>query len=296
MRRLAFAVISLSFGLLSGTWGACQPPDPSPASLPPLRVESIEPGGLDEPEILPRALAEFELALGRIRLARDRYRIVRQHEEFPEGRGERAVQISVQSGRPTLRLTYHDLQEDWSMQIDNTSGVNWTRRFQSQERETTVTYQQPPGQRIRISVSGYPGVIEGESLWHLCQQDPPGFRAAVYPALRRLNPRWELPQSLTVATGLRRTLRSDGATIDMKNLVELLDCLESSDRGERTAAFERLDAAGLSIQFPLQQLARGPLAPQQRQMVLGLLDRLEPRSEDTPTRVAYWLSGDPNWR
>ncbi len=62
------------------------------------------------PEVLPREAAELEIALGRIRLVPDRFRIVRKHEQFewpakPAGAPvvpncTRSMQVAAQDGRP----------------------------------------------------------------------------------------------------------------------------------------------------------------------------------------------------
>ena len=88
-----------------------------------------------------------------------------------------------------------------------------------------------------------------------------------------------------------------GNTTSAKHeLAQSIAELDSTDRRVREVAKQKLRETGLAAQIPLEQLRGGPLSSQQRSTVEELLAELEPRSADTPTRLAYWLSGDPNWR
>ncbi len=116
------------------------------------------------------------------------------------------------------------------------------------------------------------------------------------PALVRLNSTWDLPQALAAAKRMRGYGELGNTNADKHELAQSIAELDSTDRRVRESAKQKLRETGLAAQIPLEQLRGGPLSPQQRSTVEELLAELEPRSADTPTRLAYWLSGDPNWR
>lgn len=265
------------------------------------------------PEILPRDAAELEIALGRIRLVPDRFRIVRKHEQFdwPMPGADtaesnpaklscaRSLQIATQDGRPTAKLSYSDPQEKWSLCVDNIVGAEWTRELLDAHPPIQVQYTQRPHQHIVIKIDGVGAkqiVLSSQTLWHLTEENSPEFQRYVLPALVRLNHAWDLPQALAAAKRMRGYAEPGQATAAKHELAQSIAELDSSDRRMREMAKQKLRDTGLAAQIPLEQLRGGPLSPQQRSTVEELLAELEPRSADTPTRLAYWLSGDPNWR
>jgi hypothetical protein len=249
--------------------------------------------------IVPSEAAELEIALGRLRLVRDRFKIVTRHEAFTDAPGERSLQVSFHDGQPALQARYSDPLETWTLQVDATLGASWTREFTAEGRPIKVVYSQPPHRPIEIELSGAtrtPVKMSGLSLWHLMQQNPRGFAAYVVPSLERLNASWDLRQTYALARQVDRTAYTTDGAIDKAAIAECVTDLESNERQTRTAALERLRQSGLAAHLPLEQLLQSELSVQQRQTLERLLDGLEPRSADTPTRLAYWLSGDPAWR
>ncbi|MCC6508932.1 MAG: hypothetical protein IT423_07485 [Pirellulaceae bacterium] len=282
--------------------------------------------------VLPGDIAELEIALGRLRLAGDRFRIIRKHDQFGDDSpvaagataqsndvaaapsrvdpsvstadvklrpGQRSLQVSMADGRPTLRLSYSDQQEKWTLNLDATIGAEWTREWTVADRPVKVDYKQPPHQPIAIVITGaatQPQKITGCSLWHLTEQNSLEFNTYILPALVRLNPTWDLPQALASAKRLRAQCGLNELASCQRELAQLIADLESSEHGVRSAAKQKMRDLGLASQIPLEQLRRGQLSIEQRSTIDEMLAALEPRSADTPTRLAYWLSGDPNWR
>lgn len=265
------------------------------------------------PEVLPRESAELEIALGRIRLVPDRFRIVRKHEQFEwptstkdtttdsnfvKVSGTRSLQVATQDGRPTVKLSYADPVEKWTLCVDNVVGAEWTRELLDASPAVTVQYTQRPHQHIVVKIDGAGPkqvVLSGQTLWHLTEQNAAEFKRYVLPALVRLNRGWDLPQALAAAKRMRG-FNDLNQTTAKHELAQSIADLDSSDRRLRESAKQKLRDTGLAAQIPLEQLRGGPLSPQQRSTVDELLTELEPRSADTPTRLAFWLSGDPNWR
>lgn len=285
------------------------------------------------PEVLPRESAELEIALGRIRLVPDRFRIVRKHEQFDwpviqdtasstsstsnatngstnnatnnstataaVKNCSRSMQVAAQEGRPTVKLSYTDPIEKWTLSVDNIVGAEWTRELLDSSPVIKVTYVQRPHQPIAITIDGVskqPIKLSSLTLWHLTEQNSAEFVTYVLPALVRLNPTWDLPQALAAAKRMRGYGEFSNSSAAKHELAQSIAELDSVDRRVREAAKQKLREAGLAAQIPLEKLRGGPLSSQQRSTVEELLGELEPRSADTPTRIAYWLSGDPNWR
>ncbi|MGN6133083.1 MAG: hypothetical protein ACTHOU_01240 [Aureliella sp.] len=274
-----------------------QPPDPNDS-----RGSDQQPGSASH-AILPAEVAELEIAFGRMRLAPRHFRIVRSHETFDNQSSWRSLQVSVEEGRPALRMRLADACESWSLEANSRFGVHWSRELFRDGRTLKVDYSQPPRGPIVINVSGLsgrPSELRGPTLWHLTEQNAPEFEQAVVPALSRLNGQWNLHETLQRAKQVRRAAGiSSGVEPEM--LAQWVADLESDQRSVRAAAAEQLRLAGVQAQLPLSQLAhsslsQGPLSIQQRKTIENLLAILEPESADTPTRLAYWLSGDPRWR
>ncbi len=257
------------------------------------------------PVLLPQEVAEVEIALGKLRLVPDRFRIVRKHEQFTidQLQVERMIQVSTTAGRPALRLAYQDVEEKWNVNLDPLAGCWWERTLRSDKQTTTVEYNQMPGAPIHITVTKTcDGAVQSKdkltasTLWHLTEQNSPVFTQHVVPALKRLNPAWDLPDLLATAKRMRaQCLGSEDEPCGQAMQRWIAD-LESSDHSVRASAIEKLRSAGLAAHQPLEKLAHQPLSAQQRSTINELLAELEPRTADTPTRLAYWLSGDPTWR
>ena len=273
----------------------------------------------NRPEVLPRDAAELEIALGRIRLVPDRFRIVRKHEQFDwpaatstaassdnqgqptatRGQCSRSLQVVAEEGRPTVKLSYQDPQEKWTLTVDNIVGAEWTRELPDGQRTIEISYSQRPHQPIVITIAGIsprPIQMRAATLWHFTEQMSPEFEQYVLPALVRLNSTWRLPEALAAAKRMRGQNTQANSTSAKHELAQCIAELDSTDRRVREVAKQKLREAGLAAQIPLQQLRGGPLSPQQRSTLDELLGELEPRSADTPTRLAYWLTGDPTWR
>ena len=248
--------------------------------------------------IVPSDVAGIEIAFGRLRLTPDRYRIVRRQETFAENSGWRTLQVSVVDSRPALRASFADQFERWTVQLDSTIGAEWSREISAQGRTIKIDYSQKPQQSIVIVVSGAESKairMSGDTLWHLTEQNPHGFSSYVLPALKRLNHNWNLPGTLATAKTARSANGLDDDHFDPSMLLQCVEELESTDRIVRAAAAERLRSAGVSAQIPLFELTHRQLTMQQRKTIEQLLVALEPRSADTPTRLAYWLSGCTDW-
>ena len=309
-------LVSVGCVFLLGSWALGQDrPTPASDTACPASRQQL-------PDVLPREAAELEIALGRLRLVPDRFRIVRRHDQFdwPNVAAEatasketnaptstnttakqcsRSIQVATQDGRPTVKLSYADPREKWTLTVDGMVGAEWTRELIDHNPVIKVQYTQRPHQPIAITIDGVqkqPIKLSALTLWHLTEQRSPEFEQYVLPALVRLNSAWDLPQALAAAKRMRGYGEMGHTTSAKHELAQLIAELDSADRRVREAAKQKLRETGLAAQIPLEQLRGGPLSPQQRSTVEELLAEFEPRSADTPTRLAYWLSGDPNWR
>ncbi len=109
-----------------------------------------------QPEVLPRDAAELEIALGRIRLVPDRFHIVRKHEQF-EWPGikapqacSRSLHVTTQDKRLTVKLSYADPQEKWSLNIDALVGAEWTRELLTTQRPRSSSTRNVPISRSKF--------------------------------------------------------------------------------------------------------------------------------------------------
>lgn len=270
---------------------SCMASAPGRTQTPPVAVERRP--------VVPSEFAEIEIALGRLRLVRDRFKIVSHHETFPDGKGDRSLQVSFHHGGPALSARYNDPQEIWSLQFDSVFGAQWTREYTDDGRPVKVVYSQRPHQPIEIEVRGMsarPFQMSGLSLWHLTQQNPAGFSTCVLPSLERLSASLNLHRGLAIAEAIRKHAKREAECLDAATVEQCVRNLDATDQETRAAALERLRQAGLGVHIPLARLLQSDLSVQQRQNIERLLDGLEPQTADTPTRLAYWLSGDPAWR
>ena len=303
-------LVSVGCVFLSGSWALGQDrPAPTSSAACPVSIQQL-------PDVLPREAAELEIALGRIRLVPDRFRIVRRHDQFdwPTVPTEattaataanstkidataataktsakpcsRSMQVATQDGRPTVKLSYADPREKWTLTVDGLIGAEWTRELIDRNPVIKVQYTQRPHQPIVITIDGVqkqPIKLSALTLWHLTEQKSPEFEQYVLPALVRLNSSWDLPQALAAAKRMRGYGEMGHSTSAKHELAQSIAELDSADRRVRETAKQKLRETGLAAQIPLEQLRGGPLSPQQRSTVEELLAELEPRSADTPT-------------
>ena len=250
-------------------------------------------------DVVARENIEFEIALGRLRLATQRYKILRRHESLDSDRCQRSIHVATIDRKPTLRASYSDPKENWSLQFDPTVGAIWSREVLNQSKPIRIEYRQPPRQPITILVSiGNEPVrtLSQPTLWHMIHENDADFVAYVQPALERLNPKWELQTTLAEAQKYRHQTGLDQVMASPTDFAQAIADLESLDMTVRAQAYQRMRQYGLAAHIPLEHAASGHLSSQQRRLIDQLLVALEPRSADTPVRLAYWLSGDPNWR
>lgn len=275
-----------------------------PADLTPSESKTPQPKTPIYRELFSREAGELELALGRIQLNSQHFRVMRKHESFDDG-GERSYQVSIHEGSPTLRVVYRDQHEDWLLHCDFHEGTTWTRSFDFDSGRATVEYTQLRNRPIAITVTQdnlkdpKQGTKKwsGQSLWHMLQLHDPDFDRIVKPSLMRLNADWKLDETLAAADRILAVSSSKNSESAEVVVARCLRELESPESSRRLEAAATLRGLGLAAQIPLSRsVAGGKLTPHQRDAVNKLLDALQPQSPDTPTRLAYWLSGDPSRR
>jgi hypothetical protein len=264
-------------------------------------------------ELVPWEAARIEIALGRLQLSPYKFRVLRKHEAFAAEQCERSYQVTMSHGAPALRATFKSPHEAWALLLDTQAGTDWVREFDQAGQRLRVHYQQPPLQPIRIEISRQPTSavadaadvqaakpevrrLEAPTLWHLTEASDEWFVQYVLPSLYRLNPRWDLHAMLEDAKRLRPADNAPQATAVSASVAKSIAGLDSPELEVRSAAKQELRQLGLSAQIPLEQALRSDISTQQRQAILALLEALKPQSADSPTRLAYWLSGDPAWR
>lgn len=283
------------------------------SSSPALQLKQTVPAR----EIIPRDSVRLELALGRLQLNGSNFRIVKKHEAFDEDQCERSYQVSTFNGRPSVRVLYRDAIENWTLAMDGNSHCEWRREFHVEGNAVSIDYRQTDRMPIEIEVretGKAPHRLRSHSLWHLTSEADPVFCKFVLPSLVRLNSSWDLPATLACAKRQMTlmlakkadeeanavTARKSSDAVSNSELTHhvarCLKDLEASEHARRKSAEKELKNLGIAGYIPLCEAFQGRLTPHQKQVVDELLDSLQPHSADNATRIAYWLSGDPNWR
>ncbi len=164
---LFIAQLSLSVLLLASTLVGQEP------SVP---VTQVKPDKMAT--LLPAEVAEVEIALGRLRLVPDHFRIVRKHETVATGTRQASSQGAQAGhsrppaaqrprdhlwakilsgiraeGRPALRLSYADSVEKWTVHIDSQIGAEWSRQYRVDGHQIQIDYVQKPYQPIVITIA-----------------------------------------------------------------------------------------------------------------------------------------------
>ena len=114
------------------------------------------------------------------------------------------MQVSTQEGRPTVKLSYADPGEKWTLTVDSIVGAEWTRELIDQNPVIKIQYTQRPHQPIVITIEGVqkqPIKLSSLTLWHLTEQKSPEFEQYVLPALVR----FELDLGLAASLGSSQT-------------------------------------------------------------------------------------------
>jgi len=241
-------------------------------------------------------LARFELVLGRLQLSTEYFRIGAAHERstLDDGRERtRSISISTYRGKPTLQYRDNGGEEEVQLNFKADRKVEIERSVGSNVDRYKLSYHQPDEGPIALRVEFCDGRKTLEftscSLWHLAMEEPLAFDAYVKPCLSRLEPSWQITRSVSV---VRELLVNPLHQCDAKEVERLIEQLDAELSSERYAALSRLESMGVAAEHRLRQSLSADLSSQQETSIKRLLSTLQPMGNDTPMRVAVWLSGE----
>jgi hypothetical protein len=245
---------------------------------------------------VPASLARFELVLGRLQLSTEHFRIGAAFERslLEDGRERiRSISISTYRGRPTLLFRDSGGDEEVQLSFRADRKVDIQQSVGSDRNRYTLIYHQSDEGPVAFSVVFYDGrdplEFKSSSLWHLALEQPQVFDEYLRPCLARLDPNWPIKHLATTIRPLKKSAEQESDTQAFDRLIEQLDADLSKDR---SAAMSQLEAMGVTAEPRLRQSLSTDLTSQQEQSVRRLLSSLQPVGNDTPMRIAVWLSGE----
>lgn len=239
-------------------------------------------------------LVVFELVLGRLQLSPETFRIGTVHERTPiSGDRERvtSTSVSVLRGRPTLQYQERGGDETWRIACKSDHFVHVLYSLGSGVECQTLTYQQPVSGPVSAKVEYGDGrsveQVQGVSLWHIAIEEPDFFGAHLQPLLMRLNPSWDVAALVANTQNLMNKPVHQSDSVRIQSLVRKLDDPCSA---ERSAAALELGQMGLAAEQQLCKCLTKDLSPQQKLVIEKLIAAMQPVGNDTPMRLAVWMS------
>lgn len=251
---------------------------------------------VESKRFVPSALARFELVLGRLQLSSEYFRIGAAHErsKLDDGRERtRSISISTLRGKPTLQFRDQGGDEEVHLSFKADRQVDILLTTGRGSDQHTLTYQQPAEGPISVQIEFQDGRasldFKTRSLWHLAMDEPHAFDTYLQPCLSRLDSSWQVTRSVGTVRGLMSKPMHHCDPKDIERLIEQLDAELSADR---SAALSQLESMGIAAEHSLRCSLDADLSSQQEMSINRLLSRIQPTGNDTPMRVAIWLSGE----
>lgn len=262
-----------------------------------LTTSAFEPDrGGEGKRFIPASLARFEIVLGRLQLSNEYFRIGAAFERahLEDGRERtRSISISTYRGRPTLQFQDSGGDENIQLSFKADRKVDIEQTVGRDQDSYSMSYHQTSDGSISLRVDFGNGreslEFKSQSLWHLATEEPRAFDAYMLPCLNRLEPSWQIARTIEAVRGLKKIpLNKD----DAKEFNRLIEQLDAELSAERTAAMSELESMGVAAEPRLRQCLTAQLTSQQEQSVKRLLSGLQPSGNDTPMRIAIWLSDE----
>ena len=265
-----------------------------------LTTSAFEPDrGGEGKRFIPASLARVEIVLGRLQLSNEHFRIGAAFErtQLEDGRERtRSISISTYRGRPTLQFRDSGGDEHIHLSFKADRNVDIEQTVGRDQDSYSMRYHQTNDGSISLHVDFSDGrdslEIESLSLWHLAMEEPRAFDAYMLPCLCRLEPSWQIARMIETVRGIKKIPLLKGLNGDAEDFNRLIKQLDAELSAERTAAMSQLESMGVAAEPRLRQCLTTQLTSQQEQSVKRLLNGLQPSGNDTPMRIAIWLSDD----
>jgi hypothetical protein len=261
-----------------------------------MTSSAVELEPIKSKRFVPDSWARFEMVLGRLQLSTEYFRIGATHErsKLDDGRERtRSISISTMRGKPTLQVRDVGGNEEVQLSFKADRKVDIVQSVENDRGGYKLTYHQSDKGPVSLRVDFNDGrdalEFESRSLWHLAMAEPLAFDTYMQPCLSRLEPSWQINRSIVAVRGLMNNVVHPSDTKEMEGLIGQLDAEFSS---ERDAAFLQLRSMGVAAEYQLRQSLKADLSSQQEVSIKRLLSMIQPTGNDTPMRIAVWLSGE----
>lgn len=273
----------------------------------PITAHADEPnrsGGPGPPIDLPNGssgliqqtgIVHFQMILGRLELDPPRHRkgtkSLRQTEPFEL---QERITVSSERGIPSLHYSW---ETDHHRVIVNVSdALNLHLHSQRPDLRTQIALVQPASGPIVVKLQSDTGEllesIAVPSLYHLQASHPEIFSQHLERLLPYLLPGPSIRQLRFEAETRLLTVTPNRPIPTYSSVQACIEQLSDSRRATRAAAEAELCAFGLPVLRHIDRFPAELLETEQRARLQRVRQHLQPRSSDTPARLASWLSSD----
>jgi hypothetical protein len=240
----------------------------------------------------------FRMVLGRVSLDVRKYR-VGQFRFKTDANGKpsdskiiRSLNITLERGSPNLVLHRKQESQNWNIEA---KGNGRTRlQFDDNANNYSVVWDQPAHGVISVVVreGDKSTSIKALSLWHIWFERPEICKDHLFPMLSKIEANWNLELiARETDTRLKEAL-AISPIVSEKKVRDLLQEFNSNDSTVRDRAHRELRYLGLAALTPMMVTNLEPLGPEQSRRIERLIQTMRPNTDDTPNRLASWLSCD----
>ncbi|MBL8869139.1 MAG: hypothetical protein JNK90_05055 [Planctomycetaceae bacterium] len=242
--------------------------------------------------------ASFRLVLGRIVLDTKRYKVGQFRFKNADVGDSlpadtlRTVTISLEQGQPNLVLYRSTPTERWM--IEARGNGRCKIQYTHSEKAYSLTWDQPAsgGIKVHLEQNGIKKSFTGLSAWHLRFEDPELCSQHLFPMFLKIEPNWNLELIAKETEKRMEEVLQIAPLVTERKIQELMQEFSSNNASTRDKAHRELRSLGLAILTPLMSLNMQQLDLEQRLRVERLIQTMRPTTDDTPNRLAAWLSGD----
>jgi hypothetical protein len=242
-----------------------------------------------------RGWVRFGVVVGRLRVLNAQFgQSLSTHTEDPETGVHESFSINVGSQGTTVHYEI------------NTPDVQLTADFRGRDRLELLRTPRTPagGEALRLVQSPRGPIfltvgqgpqarhLRSDSFWHLMIEHREVCETHLLPVLYSLRPDWQLGATADeIEAGLLQ-LAAAGRLPQTQHWAGLVRQLGHGTFNERRAAERELRKEGPAVVAYLKSLDPRNLDMEQRQRIRRVVAGLVSHTEDTPERVALWLTGD----
>lgn len=206
------------------------------------------------------------------------------------------LSLNLAGGKPNIGYELSTSRERLSINIDQGDSLKLRLEPQNESNGAIVDFSQGATGVIRLTVSAGKDVreIQAQSIWQLMLIEPEVCQTHLIPLLQLIRPNWQLKeQSVAIEEMLCSSAEGQSAA-ERAAWQKAVVQLGSPRFAVRERAEQQLLEGGQRVLPMLQSLPRSQLDAEQTFRVRRVVKQLTgDGEEDTPNRVAFWLSEDP---